>query len=164
MKITCPGILNGYFMNRFGSKGPSTNGMCGISIPFYIEDAPKGTISFSIILDDYDAVPVCGFVWIHWLIADLTREYIYEGESNHSMDFVEGCNSWYSTTSNHNTNKSIGYGGMSPPDMEHRYTLKAYALDTKLGLKRGFMLNDLYFGMQGHILAHSKIIGRYSPK
>ena len=41
---------------------------------------------------------------------------------------------------------------------------QVYALDTELGLERGFFLNDLYFAMKGHILAHPETVGKYSPK
>ncbi len=165
MKIVCPGIVDGCFLDRYGSKGDVMhNGMPGLSVPFSIEGAPEGTKSFAVVLDDYDAVPVCGFDWIHWLVADLTRTSVEEGESHHSTDFTEGCNSWHSIADELTVEQATGYGGMAPPDKEHRYTLKVYALDTKLGLESGFMMNDLYFAMQGHVLAHAKVIGRYSPK
>ena len=57
MKIKSPGIEEGRFLDRYGSKGDvSVNGMPGLSIPFSIEDAPAGTKSFAAILDDYDEV------------------------------------------------------------------------------------------------------------
>ena len=46
------------------------NGMPTYSIPFEIHDAPQGTKSFAVILEDKDAITASGFVWIHWLIAD----------------------------------------------------------------------------------------------
>ena len=43
------------------------------SIPFDISDAPAGTQSFAVVLEDKDAITASGFVWTHWLIADLQR-------------------------------------------------------------------------------------------
>ncbi|MBR6870706.1 MAG: YbhB/YbcL family Raf kinase inhibitor-like protein [Candidatus Methanomethylophilaceae archaeon] len=164
MKVTSEGIVDGYFLDKYGGKGSSfIDGMPSLSIPFKIEDAPAGTMSFAVILDDYDAVPVCGFDWIHWIVADLKKTEVKEGESRRSKEFVEGRNSWSGKFDRFPAEKATGYGGMSPPDKVHRYTLKVYALDCELGLEKGFGLNDLIFAMMGHVLARSMIIGKYGP-
>ena len=121
-------------------------------------------MSNAFILDDYDAVPVCGFNWIHGLGCDLMKTSVREGESRHTTAFTEGCNSWHSIADKLTVDQATGYGGMAPPDKTHRYTLKVYALDAELMLQRGFMLNNLYFSMRGHVLAHAEVMGLYSPK
>lgn len=65
MKVTSTGIANGYWEDRFGKFGTelSAEGTPLRSIPFKIEDAPEGTVSFAVVLDDVDAIPVCGFTW-----------------------------------------------------------------------------------------------------
>lgn len=165
MRVSSDGVVDGYFLDRYGAKGTEFRGdMPSLSVPFDIEDAPDGTLSFAVVLDDYDAIPVCGFDWIHWTISDLTKTSVREGESHNGPDFTEGCNSFHSVAGDMSAEDATGYGGMAPPDREHRYTLKVYALDTVLDLERGFLLNDLYFAMQGHVLAHAKLIGKYSPE
>ena len=165
MKVTSSAIKDGWIQDKYGCKGGVVvNGMPGLSIPFEITDAPEGTKSYAVIFDDYDAVPVCGFDWLHWTISDLRRTSVAEGESHNSPDFTEGCNSWHSVAGENTVEQATGYGGPAPPDKEHRYTLKAYALDTVLDLKRGFRLNELYFAMQGHVLAHAKVVGKYAPE
>ena len=164
MKVSSAGIVDGRILDRYGCKGKDfLNGMPSLSIPFTIEDAPEGTKSFAIIFDDYDAVPVCGFDWIHWTISDLRKTEVSEGESHNDPDFTEGCNSWCSVAGDNSVEQATGYGGPAPPNCEHRYTLKVFALDTVLDLPRGFRLNDLFFAMQGHVISHAKIIGRYCP-
>ncbi len=165
MKVICDAIKDGWIEDRFGAKGEVfVHGMPGLSVPLRIEDAPEGTKSFAVIMDDYDAVAVSGFNWVHWTLCDLKRTELEEGESHRSKDFTEGCNSWHSIASRNTVEEATGYGGPAPPDKEHRYTLTVYALDTELGLKRGFLLNELHFAMMGHILAHDTAIGLYSPK
>ena len=165
MKVTSSAVVDGWIQDKYGCKGDNfVNNMPGLSIPFEIEGAPEGTKSFAVIFDDYDAVPVCGFDWLHWTIADLRRTSVAEGESHNDPDFTEGCNSWHSVAGENTIEQATGYGGPAPPDREHRYTLKVYALDTVLDLKRGFRLNELYFAMQGHVLAHAKLIGLYAPE
>ncbi|MGN0098527.1 MAG: YbhB/YbcL family Raf kinase inhibitor-like protein [Candidatus Methanomethylophilaceae archaeon] len=165
MKVTSAGIVDGFLLDKYGVKGNMfVNGMPGLSMPFEIEDAPEGTKSFAVVFDDYDAIPVSGFCWIHWIACDLKKTSVKEGESHNSPDFTEGCNSWHGIADRLTREQAVGYGGPAPPNCTHRYTLKVYALDTELGLERGFFLNDLYFAMQGHILAHAETVGKYSPK
>ena len=165
MKVSSSAIVDGRIQDRYGVKGDVfVNGMPGLSMPFEISDAPEGTESFAVIFDDYDAVPVCGFCWVHWTISDLRKTSVKEDESHNGPDFTEGCNSWHSVAGENTIEQATGYGGPAPPNCEHRYTFKIYALDTVLDLKRGFRLNELYFAMQGHVLAHAKMVGLYAPK
>lgn len=164
MRISSPGITEGTFHDRYGAKGAEfLEGMPSFSIPFDIENAPEETVSFAVVFDDYDAVPVCGFNWIHWIICDLKKTSVKEGESRNSGDFTEGCNSWHGIGDTLSRETATGYGGMAPPNGPHRYTLKVYALDCELGLEKGFFLNELMFGIKGHVLAHASLIGIYTP-
>ena len=68
-------------------------------------------------------------------------------------DFIQGCNSWTSIQGNQQSKElSCFYGGMTPPDKEHIYELHIFALDKLFDLKNGFLLNELYREMDGHIL------------
>ena len=163
MKVTSSAIKNGAFEDKYGKRGTqfSPNGMPTYSIPFEISDAPKGTKSFAVVLEDKDAITASGFVWIHWLIANLERRSVSENESKDATDYVQGANSWASALGNFDILEASAYGGMAPPNCLHRYELIVYALDTKLDLKQGFRFNDLHFAMQGHILDQAVVIGTY---
>lgn len=56
---------------------------------------------------------------------------------------------------------SCFYGGMTPPDQAHTYELHVFALDCLLHLETGFLLNELYHKMEGHVLAQAKLCGIY---
>lgn len=163
MKIISNAIKNGYFEDKYGKRGNqfSPNGMPTYSIPFEIIDPPANTQSFAVVLEDKDAITASGFVWIHWLIANLERTNIDENESQQATDYIQGANSWASVLGKFDIKEASAYGGMTPPNCEHRYELIVYALDTKLDLTAGFRFNDLHFAMQGHILAQASIMGRY---
>ncbi len=122
---------------------------------------PQGTKSFAVVLEDKDAITASGFVWIHWLIADLERTVIQENESQTATDYVQGANTWASKLGQFDIEEASFYGGMAPPNCLHRYELIVYALDTKLNLKPGFRFNDLHFAMQGHILDQAVVMGTY---
>ena len=54
-----------------------------------------------------------------------------------------------------------GYIGPCPPDREHRYFFKLYALDTKLTGAKIANKADLEAAMKGHIIEQAELIGRY---
>ena len=164
MQVHTSAIENGVFHDRFGKRGSdfSPNGMPSRSIPFSISDAPAGTQSYAVVLDDKDAVTAAGFVWIHWLIADLTATSVPENDSITAQGYTQGANSWASVLGELSIAEASAYGGMVPPNCPHRYDLTVYALDTQLNLPQGFRYNDLHYAMQGHILANASVTGTYS--
>ena len=164
MRVTSAAIVNGEFEDKYGKRGGqfSPNGMPTYSIPFEISGAPEGTKSFAVVLEDKDAVTASGFVWIHWLIADLTVTSVPENDSIAAQGYTQGANSWASVLGELSIAEASAYGGMTPPNCPHRYDLTVYALDTQLNLPQGFRYNDLHYAMQGHILATASVTGTYS--
>ncbi len=165
MKVISRGIVNGIIEDKYGKHGEHFNshGMPTYSLPLKIEDAPKETKSFAIVLEDKDAFPVSGgFSWIHWTAANIQKTEIAENESQTATDFVQGLNSWMSMQGgNQSKELSAFYGGMAPPDAPHIYEIHVYALDTMLDLQNGFLYNDLYKQMDGHILDQFTLKGQY---
>lgn len=166
MKILTNSINEqGHFEDRFGKHGNDfVSGMPVRSIDFEIKDAPEGTKSFAFILDDHDAIPVCGFTWIHWAGANLKKTKVEENESLTATDFIQGINSWGAPMMGENAlsrEEASVYGGMAPPNCTHTYELRVYALDCELDLEDNFYVNDLYTAMRGHILEEANITGLY---
>jgi len=132
------------------------------SFPFTIDNAPANTKSFAITFIDHDAVPVCGFSWIHWLCCniDSTLNIIPEGFGNGSNSLcIHGRNSFCSgLIGEENQNISQRYVGPTPPDKDHKYELKVYALDTTLPLEHGYYYNMFLNEIEGHVLEESKIM------
>jgi Raf kinase inhibitor-like YbhB/YbcL family protein len=117
-----------------------------------------------LVLEDKDAYgPSGGFSWIHWTAANIVKTEIKENESQTARDFVQGVNSWTSIQGGkQSVELSSFYGGMAPPDAPHIYEVHVFALDTKLDLKNGFLMNELYRKMDGHILAQYTLKGQYN--
>lgn len=160
MKIISEAFNGGRIPDRFGKRGLDSNG-AGIpkrSPAFRIEDAPEGTVTYAVVLDDVDSFPVCGFAWIHWTVANLKTPSLEEDASRKGGDFLQGTNSWLKSSG---SEEAYGYGGMTPPDAPHTYTLHVYALDTVLNLSDGFLYNELVHAMKGHVLAEETVEGFY---
>lgn len=128
-----------------------------VSLPLAWTDPPEGTQSLALIVDDPDAQSVAGFTWIHWVLFNIPAgaRGLPEGvplDATLADGTVHGNSSW----------KRVGYGGPCPPNGEHRYYHKLYALDAMLDLDAGATAADLEAAMEGHVLGQVELIGRYA--
>jgi Raf kinase inhibitor-like YbhB/YbcL family protein len=120
--------------------------------PLEISDVPEEAKSLALIMDDPD-VPT--FVredglWVHWLVWNIATDTKAILE-NTPAPGITGVN----TRGNQN------YGGPCPPDREHRYFFKLYALDTMLDLDATANKDQLEKAMEGHIIEQTELIGLY---
>ena len=153
MEITSRAIKQGHFEDKYGKRTKiMIDEVPSLSIPFEIQNAPQGTVAYALILDDKDAVPVCGYTWIHWLAANITTQEVEEDASRKAHDFIQGKNSWGFSY----------YGGMMPPNAPHKYDLRVFALNKKLDLKNGFTQEELEKAMEGHVLDMAILSGMYA--
>ena len=103
---------------------------------------------------------------IHWMAANITSNELLEDAGRNGPDFVQGVNSWICIQGGGHSGEMCGrYGGMAPPEGHgtHVYEIKVCALDTMLDLKDGFHLNQMYHGMEGHILDQLQGAGIFFP-
>lgn len=124
-----------------------------LSIPLKISEIPERTKSLALIMDDPDAMGAVGKVWVHWVLWNIspnTKEII---ENSIPKDSVEGKTDF----------DEIGYGGPAPPDKEHTYIFKLYALDITLNLKQGSTKVQVEESMKEHILIETKLEGKFAP-
>lgn len=129
-----------------------------INPPLEIHDVPPETKSLVLIMDDPD-VPT--FVrkdqmWVHWVIYDMPPE-TRALQENSKPPGIQGTG----------TGGEQHYQGPCPPDREHRYFFKLYALKSVLKLKPGATKEQVEAAMKGQILQKAELIGRYmliSPK
>jgi len=60
-----------------------------------------------------------------------------------------------------NTSGTLGYTRPCPPDREHRYIFRLYALDKMIDLVEGASKKEVESAIEGHILEKAVLIGRY---
>ena len=139
-------VNGGTIPKRFGYKHGN------ISPPLHISNIPQGTVSLALIVDDPDAMAAVGKVWVHWVVCNIAPNSQFE-EGKVPDGCVEGKTDF----------DEIGYGGPAPPDKEHTYIFKIYALDQNLNAKRGITKSELESMIKGHIIDESTFTGRYAP-
>ena len=120
------------------------------------EGVPDGAKSLVLIMDDND-VPrslVKSGMWDHWVLFNIPPHVaeFAEGIATLPSGTKEGKNSW----------GNLGYGGPCPPDREHRYFFKLYALDQELSLEKGATKQQVEQAMQEHIIESAELMGRYN--
>lgn len=123
-----------------------------ISPPLEISKVPSATKSLVLIMDDPD-VPLSirpDGMYDHWILFNIAP-HIHAIEANLPPPGVHGKN----------TAGSNRYVGPCPPDREHRYFFKLYAIDKMLGLPEGVTKSEVEKAMQGHIIAECHLMGRY---
>jgi hypothetical protein len=118
--------------------------------PLKFEAVPERAASLALIMDDPDAPKGTWDHWVVWNIPPKTTE-VAEGKAPQG---VVGKNSWGKTA----------WGGPCPPDRQHRYFFKLYALDTQLNLSGGAGKADVEKAMKGHVLADAQLMGVYDRK
>lgn len=130
------------------------------SPPLKWSDAPSGTKSFALIVDDPDAPDPRAprIVWVHWVLYNLPADATELPEAVQPAALPpgtrEGLNDW----------KRTGYGGPCPPIGRHRYFHKLYALDVVLPDLGKPTKKDLERAMQGHVLGEAQLIGTYQKQ
>lgn len=160
------GIKDGIIEERFGINSKDViQGVPQRSLPLEWKGAPEGTMSYALVFLDYDNIPDEGFCWIHWLVSDIPAEVsaLEENASRTDGSLIQGTNSWsvpYGPYSDIDWDLTVHYGGPAP-ERRHQYEIRIYALDIKLGMKKGFYLNELLRAMEGHILAEATVKGYY---
>ena len=171
MVVTSTAINSkGFLSDKYGYNDKTqldTKGMPITSFPFEIKNAPKGTKSYAVFLEDKDAFPVSkGFSWVHWVAANITTTKVAENASKNKPNFVQGMNSWWSSLGGSRDAKEVScYGGPAPYDGKvHTYEMHVYALDKKLNLKNGFFFFFLFKQMEGHILDEYTLKFKYQLK
>lgn len=148
-------LENGLLPDKYAKFSDITiDGVPSVSFPIRVEGVPADAKSLALTFVDFDSLPVCGFAWTHWTAANIPAD-ISEIPENASQDeafgMVQGKNHFSGAL-------SCRYGGPTPPDKTHNYTLTVFALDCKLELDEGFSLNELESAMNGHILGKAELI------
>jgi Raf kinase inhibitor-like YbhB/YbcL family protein len=146
--ITSPAFSNGGKIPRqYTCEGSDT------SPPLSWSDAPAGTKSLAMIVDDPDAPDPAKpqRVYVHWVVYNIPPETTQIGEGS-------GPPSGAATGTNDFGKQA--WGGPCPPIGRHRYFFKLYALDKTLDLKSA-KKKDLESAIQGHILAQAELMGTY---
>jgi Raf kinase inhibitor-like YbhB/YbcL family protein len=147
MKITSTAFEEGgKIPSKFTCEGVNTNPELQFS------DIPSTTKTLVLILDDPD---VPEFVrkekmYDHWVVFNIPPSTTKIPENTQPAG-----------TPGKNTGGGLNYQGPCPPDREHRYFFKLYALDTELPLPKGAGKSEVEKAMRGHIIAEAQLMGRY---
>ena len=117
-----------------------------------ISDVPKNAKSLVLIMDDPDVPKRLrkDGMWDHWVVFNIPPDVqkIAEGEEPPGTPGI-------------GTSGNSGYYGPCPPDREHRYFFKLYAMDRLLNLPEKSTKTTVEKEMAGHVIEEAVLMGRY---
>ncbi len=169
-KVTIPAVgKNGYLQPEYGGNAPEGQLVDGLSplSPEISWTKVPGAKSYALELIDYDSAGACGLVFVHWTVANISGTRLERNASLTDKAIVQGANSCtdgiYSNGDLSAAQKlqanlaNSRYVGPCPPDGDHMYTVRVYALDVPaLDLKPGYFIGGLHRAMSGHVVAEAK--------
>lgn len=150
MNITSPAFgPNESIPSRYTCDGQ------GVNPPLEFSDAPTGAKSLVLLMDDPDVPKNLKpeGVFDHWVVYNMPPTTTSIAE-NSLTPGIQGKNGRGDTK----------YTAPCPPDREHRYFFKLYALDSELKLPAAPTKAEVETAMSGHILAQAELIGRYNKQ
>jgi Raf kinase inhibitor-like YbhB/YbcL family protein len=144
MKIESPAFSPGGPMPRqYARQGGN------FSPPLLFHDVPRAAQNLVLIVDDPDAPHG---LFTHWVVFNIDPNAGQIAENGAPATARYGKNSWGENR----------YGGPQPPDGEHRYFFRLYALDRVLDLPEGAERAAVEKAMVGHIVAEAHCMGRFA--
>jgi Raf kinase inhibitor-like YbhB/YbcL family protein len=147
MKLTSSAFQNeGKIPAKYTCDGKNINP------PLSISDVPEKAKSLALLMDDPDVPKKLrkDGMWDHWVVFNIPVDVREISEGREPAG-----------TPGKGTNGETGYFGPCPPDREHRYFFRLYALDTYLDLPEGSGKSSVKEAMKEHIIDQDILMGRY---
>ena len=147
MKLTSSAFVEGgKIPSKFTCQGENINP------ELHIKDVPPQAKALVLICDDPDVPEYVrkDRMYDHWVVYNIPPTITHISE-----------NSQPTGTPGKNTSGGLDYIGPCPPDREHRYFFKLYALDQMLELKKGATKPEVEKAMEGHIIAQTQLMAHY---
>lgn len=123
-----------------------------INPPLTISEVPSSAKNLVLIMDDPDVPKHLrkDGMWDHWIVFNIPPSLteIQEGEEPQGIHGM-------------GTGGNLNYYGPCPPDREHRYFFKLYALDTELNLPPKATKQEVERAMEDRIIAKTQLMGKY---
>jgi len=147
MNITSAAFANGERVpKKYTCEGPN------ISPPLSFTDVPSEAKSLVLLVEDPDAP---ARPWVHWHVYNIPPQCGGFEEGQIADGAQQGlCNG-----------NTFGYEGPCPPENEHEYLFKLYALDTILDVPANeSMRKNILEKIQGHVIAEAVLKGKYQKE
>lgn len=126
-----------------------------INPPLTIANVPESAKSLVLIMEDPDVPKKLrkDGMWDHWIIFNIPPN-LREIQEGREPPGIHGLG----------TSENLDYFGPCPPDREHRYFFKLYALNAELKLLQKVTKKEVEIAMKEYIIAQAELMGRYARK
>lgn len=126
-----------------------------INPPLVLSGIPERTKSLVLLVHDPDVPKDLkpDGMFDHWVLYNIPPQALTIPENDPSIGIT-----------GKNGSGKTGYTGPCPPDKEHRYFFKAYALDAELAFPTPPTRAEVEEAIKSHILAEAELIGKYNKQ
>lgn len=132
-----------------------------VLLPLHWSEVPRGTASFALVVHDLEPRPRNGIDdilhWMIWNIAASTTQFSVGLPV--AAELSDG--SRQSTGDSAHNAKPLYQGPCAQPGFLRQYTFELFALDQMLDRTPGATRADLLKAMDGHIVGHAVLTGRF---
>ena len=161
-RITSPDVVDG---SPIPQQFTCAAGAAAVSPALQWTNAPRGTLSFVLVVHDIEPRPQKKLDDIlHWMVWNIppNATKFPQGVLSTTADLPDGS---------HQTNGNPGQGGITgyrppcPPQnvpQPHHYVFDMFALDAKVDLPETATRADVMKAMDGHILGHDSLVARFN--
>jgi len=123
------------------------------------QNPPSDVLSYVLIADDPDAVPVGGKVWDHWIVYDIPAAAASLAEN---AGVAGGAGIPSGAKQGTNSYGNACYEGPSPPSgATHHYYFTLYALNAETLNPAGTGKSDIKAAMYGKVSGSAQMVGTY---
>jgi Raf kinase inhibitor-like YbhB/YbcL family protein len=161
-RLTSPAFADGATLP---AKYTCSAGQGAVSPPLRWMNAPRGMVTFALIVHDMEPRPAKGVDDIlHWMVWNIPAAAIGfpEGVSPATSDVPDGS---HQTNGNPGQDGITGYRPPCPPQnvaLPHHYAFELFALDMRADLPTTATRSDLLKAMDGHVMAHASVIATFN--
>ncbi len=124
-----------------------------INPPLEFEDIPENAKSLVLVMDDPDVPKNLkpDGMFDHWVVFNIPPEITTIDEDSQPLGVV-----------GKSSTQESEYTGPCPPDRQHRYFFKLYALDTLLDLDEEATKKDVEEAIKGHVIEKAQLMGVFA--
>ena len=157
-------LEDGMLPDRFGKHAPAEyqiDGHAVRSFPIEIEDVPEGARTLALAFVDFDAVPVGGFCWIHWLACNFPADARLIPENASASGRCPACRGRTATGRPWRARTPIRASCAATPVrarlMRPRLHPRRVCARLRADLAEGYFLNEFRRAIRGHVLAKATL-------
>lgn len=170
IEITIPAVgPDGYLPAEYGGNAPQDvlrDGLSPVSPEIRWTPVP-GAVAYAVECIDYASAAVGGMIFVHWTALNVKEPFLAKDASRADQGLLQGVSSvspgvWRNTDLSPEEKRALNvrhsfYVGPRPPEADHWYTFRVYALSALAEVKAPFFIGAFRDAIRGKVVGMGEI-------